>query len=192
MPDYLQLNDVELIVLCLEKDADAWETLIRRYQRLISSITFKFKLTAEDSADIFQAVCLILLQQMPQLKREAKLSSWLITVTVRECWKLRERSKKTPVSYEEELPPEAEIADPTRQLVEADILQVEQQQLLRRGLELVSEQCRQLLEQLFYRETPAPYAEISRQLGIPVASIGPTRARCLGKLKESLKKIGFF
>src|SRR5215813_4538718 len=94
MPNYKKLSDDELIAMCIGKDADAWETLVLRYQRLISSITIKFRLNSEDAADVLQSVWLIMFQQLPQLKQQTKLSSWLITITVRECWKMRERLGK--------------------------------------------------------------------------------------------------
>ncbi len=192
MPDYKLLNDAELIAKCLEKDAEAWEVMVRRYQRLIASITYKFKLSPEDSADIFQAVCIVLMQQMSSLKADAKLSSWLITVTVRECWKLRERNNKTEAMDDDALDRASEIPSQEHHLMEEEILTYERQHLIRRAMESLSEQCRALVEHLFYQETPTAYAEISRQLGMPVASIGATRARCLEKLKDGLKKIGFF
>ena len=192
MPALIDLNDAELIAKCLEKDADAWEVLVRRYQRLIASITYKFRLSADDAADVLQAVCLILFQQMASLKKDVKLSSWLITVTVRECWKLRERNKQVDLLADEDLERAAEIPSQEHLLRDEEIVQLEQQHLIRRQLEILSDQCRGLLEHLFYREPPTAYAEISRQLGMPVASIGPTRARCLEKLKDALKKSGIF
>ena len=192
MPAQIELDDAELIARCLKKDAEAWETLVRRYQRLIASITYKFKLSAEDSADVLQAVCLILFQQMAGLKKDVKLSSWLITVTVRECWKLRERGKNLDLMTDEDLERAAERPSQDHLLQETELAQLEQQHLMRHQLALLAEPCRSLLEHLFYREPPTAYAEISRQLGMPVASIGPTRARCLDKLKEALKKSGLF
>src|ERR1051325_7981672 len=97
MWDLQSLPDAELISLCLKKDAGAWEALIRRYQRLIASITAKFKLQADDAADVFQSVSIILFKQLGSFNRESKLSSWFITVTVRECWKLRQKSGRTVV-----------------------------------------------------------------------------------------------
>lgn len=192
MPALIDLNDAELIAKCLEKDAEAWEVLVRRYQRLIASITYKFRLSSDDAADVLQAVCLILFQQMAGLKKDVKLSSWLITVTVRECWKLRERSKQVDFLADEDLERAAEIPSQEHLLRDEEIAQLEQQHLIRRQLEVLTGQCRGLLEHLFYREPPTAYAEISRQLGMPVASIGPTRARCLEKLKDALKKNGIF
>ncbi len=191
MSDYVQLSDIELIERCLEEDAEAWEQLIRRYQRLIASITVKFSLNSEDAADVFQSVCLTLLQQLPDLRNQARLSSWLITVTVRECWKLRHRRPRVYSLDDAEWERIAETQDQAQQLIDGYLLMVERQYLIRRSIEMLSPQCRNLLEHLFYTIPPTPYTEISRQLNIPVASIGPMRGRCLAKLREKLKNYGF-
>jgi RNA polymerase sigma factor (sigma-70 family) len=182
--------DAELIARCLAQDAGAWEALLRRYQRLVASITLKFSLSPEDGADILQSVFMALFQQLPTLRKQDKLSSWIITVTVRECWKLRRRLPPTD-SLDD---PEKSLADslPDAQaLPEATMLALEQQQALWQGVEAMADPCRELLGELFFRAEPLPYAEISRQLAMPVASIGPTRARCLEKLKVVLKKNKF-
>ena len=192
MPDYRKFSDADLITRCLEKDAGAWWALVRRYQRLITSITVRFGLTAEDSADVFQCVCLTLLQQLPSLRNQAKFSSWLITVTVRQCWKLRERNANANSLYKRELEITAETPDQAQQSIEEYLLTIEQQHLIRQAVESLPPLCRQLIENLFYTDPQATYTEISRRLEIPVASIGPTRGRCLAKLKDILKQNGFF
>lgn len=192
MADYLKLSDEELIARCLEKDAEAWEVLVRRYQRLIASVTFKFGLSGTDAPDVFQSVCMALFQNLSGLKDQAKLSSWLITVCVRECWKLRERKRAAElreVTEWRETGNGHELVEPPA--VEEEMLAFERQQMVRRAVELLPLQCRRLIEYLFYHESPATYAEISRSFGIPIASIGPTRGRCLAKLKTNLKNLGF-
>ena len=191
MADYLKLTDEELIARCLERDAEAWEVLIRRYQRLIASVTYKFGLSGADAPDVFQAVCMALFQQLAGLKDQAKLSSWLITVAVRECWKLRERKRMTEAHEVLEWKESGNGKESEHLAVESDMLQLEKQHVVRRAVELLPLQCRRLIEHLFYHESPASYAEISRSFGIPVASIGPTRGRCLAKLKTNLEKLGF-
>jgi RNA polymerase sigma factor (sigma-70 family) len=191
MIEYGRLSDADLIARCLDQDAEAWETLLRRYQRLIASITIKFGLSSEDSSDIFQSVCMSLFQQLPSLRKQDKLSSWIITVTVRECWKFRKRQVQTDSLDAPGRENTSEPSDQTHQLMDESLVSLERQHLIRQAVELLPIQCRQLIEHLFYKDDPTPYTEISRQLGMPVASIGPTRARCLGKLKEFLKKIGF-
>jgi RNA polymerase sigma factor (sigma-70 family) len=190
--DYRDFSDNDLLARCLENDTDAWEVLVRRYQRLISSIAIKFKLTPADSGDVLQSVFIALYQQMANLRKDARLSSWLITVTVRECWKLRERNGAHEALADEEQ--WALLAQQPHQIVppiDEEILALEQQHLVRRAFTFLSPQCRQLLEQLFYQELPATYTEISRRVGMPVASIGPTRGRCLEKLREELQNLGF-
>jgi RNA polymerase sigma factor (sigma-70 family) len=188
MNDYLHLTDAELVARCLDEDHEAWETMVRRYQRLIASITRKFKLGAEDAADVYQAVNLALFQQMNSLRNTQKLSSWIITVAVRECWKLRERERRTD-SLDDPAAPDP--SSDSHLLLEETVQLLEQQHLLRRAVAELSDKCRTLIEILFFRESPDSYEDISRQLGMPVPSIGPTRGRCLEKLKKNLQKINF-
>jgi RNA polymerase sigma factor (sigma-70 family) len=164
--------------------------LIRRYQRLIASITAKFKLSREDAADVFQSVSIILFKQLPVFNRESKLSSWFITVTVRECWKLRQKSARSSLLEEPEWDTIAESADPDAATSEEQILSIERQHFVRTAITKLSEQCQSLLGKLFYSEQIS-YAELGRELGMPVASIGPTRGRCLARLKLELKKMGY-
>lgn len=192
MTDYARLSDAELISRCLEQDAEAWEVLVRRYQRLIASITFKYKLSHEDAADILQSVCFTLFQQLPSLRKQDKLSSWIITVAVRECWKFTRQKVQTDSFDDPEQEKFFDLADGAAVLADDSLLAIERQHFIRRAVESLADQCRQLIEQLFFRDEPLAYSEISRQLGMPVASIGPTRARCLEKLKSGLQKIGFF
>jgi DNA-directed RNA polymerase specialized sigma24 family protein len=55
----------------------------------------------------------------------------------------------------------------------------------------MDERCRNLLTLLYYRPDPPPYAEIATSLGTAEGSIGPTRARCLQKLRRLLADLGF-
>jgi RNA polymerase sigma factor (sigma-70 family) len=191
MSESSELPDAELISRCLGKDAQAWEILIRRYQRLIASITAKFKLSREDAADVFQSVSIVLFKQLPVFNRESKLSSWFITVTVRECWKLRQKSaRSTRLDDEPDWRTIAESADPDAATSEEQILRLERQHLVRTGIDKLSEQCQSLLRKLFYSEQIS-YAELGSELGMPVASIGPTRGRCLARLKLELEKMGY-
>lgn len=66
------------------------------------------------------------------------------------------------------------------------IERLERQHAVRRAMEALDERCRILLTLLFYRADPPPYSDIAARLGIPEGSIGPTRARCLEKLRRVL------
>jgi len=190
MSESSELSDAELISRCLGKDAGAWEILIRRYQRLVASITAKFKLSREDAADVFQLVSIDLFKQLRALNRESRLSSWFITVTVRECWKFRQKSGRTTPIEDLVWNAIAESADPDAATSEEQVLVLERQHLVRAAIQNLSEQCKALLQKLFYSEEMS-YAALSSALGMPVASIGPTRGRCLGKLKLELEKMEY-
>lgn len=191
MSDYLKLSDAELIARCLGQDPDAWEELVRRYQRLIISVALKSGLSQDDALDVLQSVCMIMLRKLETLKSQDKLSAWLIIVSKHESWKFKERGGKTSLLEEDEWERMAETPDTARPKPDEMVLTVERQHLIRRAEALLSEQCRRLLALLFSESETVSYADISRELDIPVASIGPTRGRCLSKMKEILREFGF-
>lgn len=191
MVDYTTASDAELIAACLQGDSRAWEALINRYRRLIYSIPFKYHLSPDDAADVFQSVCVALLERLGTLRNEAKLSSWLITMTMRECWKLKQRQRQEMgllASIDESdglVGLEADGQSPD------ELIQLwQEQQLVRQGIEQLDGRCQALLTYLFYEKREWSYEQISRKLGMPPSSIGPTRGRCLKKLKLILKKLG--
>jgi len=184
-----QRGDRELIVACLDGDSAAWETLITRYQRLIYSIPMKARLSPDDAADIFQSVCLKLYEKLSTLRDHERVSSWLITTTTREVWRIAARNRRdaTSASGDEEsadvinqIPSTGPLADEQRQALE-------QQQIVRQSVEALPERCRNLVTMLFYEKDELSYADIARRMNMPVPSVGPTRARCLEKLKKLLQ-----
>lgn len=184
-----QRGDHELIVACLDGDSTAWETLITRYQRLIYSIPMKARLSSDDAADIFQSVCLKLYEKLSTLRDYERISSWLITTTTREVWRVTARNRRdvTTASSDEEsaeainqIPSTGPLADEQRQALE-------QQQIVRESVEALPERCRNLVTMLFYEKDELSYADIARRMNMPVPSVGPTRARCLEKLKKLLR-----
>src|SRR5690242_17640432 len=89
-----QRDDRELVAACLAGDAAAWEALVARYQRLVYSIPMKSRLSLDDAADIFQSVWLKLYEKLASLRDHEKLSSWLITTTTREVWRVAARNRR--------------------------------------------------------------------------------------------------
>lgn len=181
-------SDSELIESCIAGDREAWEALVSRYQRLIYSLPLKMGLPPEDAADIFQQVCVILIEKLSHLRKHEKLASWLITTTSREAWKISKARRKTQSTDETgEDGEEVQIASGDPLPSEARML-LERQQLVRNAVQALPERCRNLVAMLFYEDKEEKYIDIAQRLGIPVSSVGPTRARCLEKLKRSLEK----
>ena len=182
---YKSYTDPELISLCLRGDSLAWEALITRYRRLIYSVPVRFGFETADASDVFQAVCLKLLEHLHEIKDDRKISGWLVTTTTRQC--LYVKSLKTRETTSEDALEEP--TDPTHNLEELRIM-TEEQQAVRDAVEELAGRCRSLLGMLYFDAKAPSYDEISAELGMPVASIGPTRARCLEKLKTILRRRG--
>ena len=182
---YHDLSDPELIARCLDGDPDAWEELIAvRYKRLIYSIPNKFRFSPADCDDVFQTIVVKLLEHLGDLKDDSKVSSWLITTTTRYCIQVRSLKQRN-VSDDDRIEATPDPAETSEQVH----IQTNREQKIRESIQAMSIKCRQLLESL--SEDPRPsYEEISQRLGMPVPSIGPTRARCIEKLLALLRKRG--
>lgn len=182
-----EMEDADLIALCLDGSEDAWSALISRYQRLIYSIPMRSGLGEDKAADIFQSVCTRLIEHLGTLKDREKLASWLITTTNRECWRTVHRTRReAPIGEGGDAPldfPQSEMAD-EQPLAEEVQMQLVEQQRLRSAVGALPDRCRSLIDLLYFQEDKPSYEEIARRLDMPVPSIGPTRARCLEKLKK--------
>ena len=182
---YKSSNDPELVSMCLNGDARAWEALIMRYRRLIFSVPVRFGFAPADASDVFQGVCIKLLEHLHQVKDERKISAWLITTTTRQCIHLKalkNRESGTDDAFEDP-------ADPMDNLEELQIIG-ERQQAIRDSVDELPQRCRSLIQMLYFDSRSFSYDEIGQSLEMPVASIGPTRARCLDKLKTILRRRG--
>jgi RNA polymerase sigma factor (sigma-70 family) len=185
VPKYKSYTDPELISLCLKGDGLAWEALIVRYRRLVYSVPVRFGFEPADASDVFQAVCLKLLEHLHDIKDDRKISGWLVTTTTRQC--LHVKSLKTREGPGEDKLEEQ--ADPTHNLEDLRIL-TEQEQAIREAVDELAPRCRLLVNMLYFDNKAPSYEQISEEMEMPVASIGPTRARCLEKLKTILRRRG--
>src|SRR5437588_10193197 len=85
-------SDERLVKECLEGEQDAWNGLLDKYRKLIFSIPIRYGLSHDAAADIFQQVCMQLLETLPNLREPKSLPAWLIKVTAHLCiqWGKRE------------------------------------------------------------------------------------------------------
>ncbi len=162
-----------------------------RYQRLVYAIVRRMGDDEHAAADVFQTVFSRLLQHLPKLADPSRLQAWIVTTAKREALLQRRRAQRTVSMHRSgddgEAAPDWEPVDdadgPEQQL---DDLQ--QLHAVRLALDRMDERCRNLLSLLFNdADARVPYDEVARRLGLPVGSIGPTRARCLGKLRGLLE-----
>ncbi len=184
-------GDAELVAGCLRGDAACWEALVQRYQRLVFAIVRRAGMDEHMAADVFQTVFSRLLSQLARISDPARLQAWIVTTAKREALLQRRRGERTismtgDGEHEDGRAGDWDVAD-TAPLAEDALEQLQQVELVRRGLERLDPRCRQLIEMLFNdHDTQIGYAELAARLNMAVGSIGATRARCLEKLRNLL------
>lgn len=179
-----------LVSRCRQGEAAAWTLLVQRYQRLVYAIVLRAGLDEHTAADVFQTVFSRLLVQLPRIAEPGRLQAWIVTTAKREALLQRSRGQRTVSMTREgegaEEGPELDLPD-TAPLAEQQLDDLQQQHRVRLALERIDERCRTLLALLFTDDDERPvYEDVARRLGKPVGSIGPTRARCLAKLRVLL------
>ena len=162
-------------------DTQAWDALVERYAPLIWSICRRHRLDGADAADVSQNVWLHLIDHLGDLRNPAALPGWLDTTTRRECGRVL-RAARGPLAAGYGLDAET-LPDEQAVTAEQELLAAERHAALREALGDLPADCQRLIA-LLTADPPLPYAEISARLGIPVGSIGPTRRRCLDKLRR--------
>ena len=177
-------SDVARLVQCAaEGDRWAWERLVDQYARLIWAMTRDFRLVESDAADVAQATWLRLLEHIDRLEHPSRVGSWLAATARNECLRSLAARKRVVLGQDDVALKDDVAHEPP---VDERLLAAERAQAVRAALTRLPRRWQQLLE-LLMADPPASYAEISDQLGLPVGSIGPTRGRCLERLRELLQ-----
>ncbi|HLK01168.1 MAG TPA: sigma-70 family RNA polymerase sigma factor [Streptosporangiaceae bacterium] len=173
----------ELVRGAAAGDLQAWERLVEQFARLIWSITGEFKLVESDAADVAQTTWLRLLEHIHRIEHPDRIGSWLAATARHECLRNLARQKRVLLGHDEE---DLEGVAAHGPEVDERLLADERAQVVREALSCLPGRWQQLLEMLM-ADPPASYAEISDRLGLPVGSIGPTRGRCLARLRVLLQ-----
>jgi RNA polymerase sigma factor (sigma-70 family) len=147
---------------------------------LIWSICRRHQLVDADADSVGQSVWAKLVDQLDRIRNPAALPGWLATTTRRECGRIL-RGAQRP--HDAARAQDAEIPDHHARAAEQELLMAERHVALREAFAHLCP-CHQQLITLLTEDPPVSYAEISARLGTPVGSIGPTRRRCLDKLRR--------
>lgn len=166
-------DDTILATRCLAGDATAWREMINRYQRLIYSVIRLHFRDSDAADDVFQDVCTELFRHLATIKDCQALPAWLMTVARRKCHLARMRSSDW-----------SDIDTDTLIDIDNQLGGLEGRFWIEQAMKHLSDRERALIEALYLDDEQPSYAEIATRLNMPVASIGPTRARCLEKLRK--------
>jgi len=172
---------IDLVACARGGDAQAWDALVERYAPLIWSICRKYRLGPADADDVGQSVWLHLVGHLDKIREPAALAGWLATTTRRECGRLVRAARGShAVVYALDA---ENMADEQSDAAEQEVLAAERHAALREAYTHLPPDCQRLVGMLT-ADPPAPYAEISATLAMPVGSIGPTRSRCLDRMRR--------
>ena len=171
----------DLVARARNGDKQAWDALVERYAPLIWSICRRHQLRTTDADDISQSVWLRLVNRLDRIREPAALPGWLATTTRRECRRVvRTARGSRPVDYSLDV---ENLPDELARTADQEVLEAERHAALRQAFGALDPFSRQLVA-LLIQDPPVSYTEISARLGIAVGSIGPSRGRCLEKLRR--------
>jgi RNA polymerase sigma factor (sigma-70 family) len=167
----------ELVAAAADGDQKAWDVLVGRYTALLWSVARSHRLGPADSADVVQTTWLRLVEHLDRIADPERLPGWLATTARREALRAARR-----LDWPRPGEDFASVADDGPQPGER-LLRNEQDAALWAALALLDEACQRLLR-LLIADPPASYSEVAVIVGVKIGSIGPTRQRCLAKLRR--------
>lgn len=165
-----------------EGDAVALDELVRVMTPVLWHVVRAYRLSPELAEDVVQTTWLSLVRSQASIQEPTAVGGWLTTTARREAWKVAKATGRAlPVEDDElarRLPDEASA--------EASVVRRDGEERLWEAVDRLSERCRQLLRIVAFEHRP-DYTKIAADLGMPVGSIGPTRGRCLQKLRALIE-----
>jgi RNA polymerase sigma factor (sigma-70 family) len=169
-----------LLEAARQGDQVAWNALVERFNGLVWSIARGYRLDVADAHDAVQMTWLRLVENLNRISDPERLAAWLATTARRECLQLLRKARRDrPAALESTMTDIPDPADP----VDAAMLLAERDRALWRALSSIGERCQQLLRVLM-ASPPPTYKEVAAAMDMPIGTIGPTRQRCLGQLRQ--------
>jgi RNA polymerase sigma factor (sigma-70 family) len=178
-----------LVTAAATGDKVAWQALVERFSGMVWSIARAYRLSRADAADVSQTAWLRLAENIGKINNPERVGAWLATAVRRECLQnIRANARTVPTDDMALFDDVGTEVNP----VEAEVLRAESERekaqrarAVWQALGRLPQRCQELLRVLMASPPPS-YAEVAAALDLPVGSIGPTRARCLQRLRREL------
>lgn len=172
-------------------DRAAWNAIVEEYAGVVWSVVRGFRLGEAQAADAAQTTWLRLIENLSAIREPERLAGWLRTTARRSCLEVLRTSGREQLvaDHPEGATSERLLGDGPDEGPETSVLRREQRDAVRRALTTLPDRHQQLMA-LLVAVPAVSYEEIGARLGMPVGSIGPTRARVLAKLREALAQDG--
>jgi RNA polymerase sigma factor (sigma-70 family) len=184
------LDDADLARRCIEGEELAWAALVQRFRRLVYAIPSRAGLRPDQTERVFHETFAKLAERIGSVRDLRRIRAWIVTTARRLTIDEMRARVSAPIGGEEGEQALDRIADPG-ELAPEELGRLETRHLVRQALLRLEDRCRRILTVLFYDDSDPPrsYSSIAKQLGMPVGSLGPTRARCLEKLAAVVEEI---
>jgi RNA polymerase sigma factor (sigma-70 family) len=170
-----------LLLRAQSGDRDCLRGIVAELTPLLWNVARGQGVAVADAEDVVQSVWLSLVARLGAIETPAALIGWLVTATRRESWRMRRVGERAHAVDTDEL---LDLADPTEP-AEDRILAEERRRMIREALGRLTPRCAELLRVLAFSDRP-DYDTVAQALGMPRGSIGPSRGRCLAKLRTVL------
>jgi RNA polymerase sigma factor (sigma-70 family) len=147
-------------------------------------------LSDDDAGDVFQATFQALYRNLDRIEAAKTLPKWVAVTASRESLRVKRIASKSVAAEDRGIDLET-LVDLEEQSAESNAIEAERADIVRRMTQELQERCRDLLTMLYLEDDPS-YQDISDKLKMPIGAIGPTRARCLEKLRKKMEDADFF
>jgi RNA polymerase sigma factor (sigma-70 family) len=173
-----------LVLAARDGDESAWNLLVERFSGLVWSVCRSFRLNRADAADVVQMVWLRLLEHLDSLREPERLAGWLATTSRHECHAQLRRRARLQLTDDDRV---FDRGAGPQGGADRDVLIADRDATLWEAFDRLGRRCREILRVLVVEPEARPsYSVAAEALGIPVGSLGPTRARCLEQLRKLL------
>lgn len=166
-------------------DHGAIDDLVRVMTPVLWHVVRAYRLDEDVCEDVIQFTWLTLVRKQESVENPRAVSSWLIITARRQAWRVASRNRREDAADDESLAPML----PSTRAAEAEAVEADENHRLWDAVAQLNERCQRLLRVIAFDDRP-DYKHISDDLGMPVGSIGPTRRRCLEKLKDVISGEG--
>jgi RNA polymerase sigma factor (sigma-70 family) len=160
---------------------DALSQIVTELSPLLWQVARAAGLSSGDAEDVLQTVWMRLLSHLDGIHTSTALTTWLVVTTRREAWRVRAAGRRQLPADQDSF---AALPDHGLKPDEQAIID-EQRRTLWAAIDQLSPRCQELLRIIAFVPRP-DYQAVAAELGMPVGSIGPTRGRCLAKLRALL------